>query len=98
MWLELIKVRVPEAYVEYKSVEFWETLSPPQSLPGLDGYDLYTNASHPNEVMLALRWSSSQAVDGGSDLARTMAERLKAHGLVSRSAWMKKSTDTGQQD
>lgn len=91
MWLETIRVRIWESDVELKGAEFWEALRPAQLPPDLDGYDVYTNTAHQNEAMLVLRWSAPQADGMGSDLARSMAQRLKAHGMVSRSAWANKT-------
>jgi hypothetical protein len=90
MWLELIKVRVTEADAGKKDKDFWEMMQLIGLPPGLAGYAVYTNAAHQNEVMLVLNWESDNPVPGGSDLARSMAERLRSHGMVSRSAWQGK--------
>ena len=90
MWLELIRVRVKEADVNNKDKDFWEMMHLIELPPRLAGYSVYTNAAHQNEVMLLLSWDSDDPAPGGSDLARSMAERLRAHGMVSRSAWQGK--------
>ena len=93
--METIRVRIPEADVEHKGAEFWEALRPAHLPPGLEGHDVYTNTAHQNEVLLVLRWSAPQADGMGSDLARSITQRLKDHGMVSRSAWVNK---TAQRD
>ena len=83
-------MRVKEADVKNKDQDFWETMHLPELPPGLEGYSVYTNAAHQNEVMLVFNWGSDNPAPGGSELARSMAERLRAHGMVSRSAWQGK--------
>lgn len=92
MWLELIRVRVKEADAGKKGKDFWEMMHLNEFPPGLVDSSVYTNAAHQNEVMLMLNWDSDEPVPGGSDLARSMAERFRAHGMVSRSAWKDKLT------
>ncbi len=91
MWLELIRVRIKEADAGKKENAFWEIMQLNELPHGLAGSLVYTNAAHHNEVMLVLKWDSDEPVPGGSELARSMAQRLRAHGMVSRSAWQVRS-------
>lgn len=90
MWLELIRVRVIEADAGKKGDDFWEMMHLTELPPGLACCSVYINAAHQNEVMLVLNWDSVEPIPGGSDLARSMAQRFRAHGMVSRSAWQGK--------
>jgi hypothetical protein len=86
-WMEIIRLRTTRVPPRHVSDLFLDLANGAAAEPGLVGVRMHRSASRQTDLAFTLSWDTATLDPRGSRTGLTIAEELKAFGLVDHSIW-----------